>query len=180
MEIRMRLAIALVVAATGCAAPPGEGVVHTATVQSTVAPKQTMDLTRDVVVRQVTIEAPRARVWEELHAVHRALGLDFVNGDVASGSATFEAANRIRTVAGKPASRYIDCGQGPAGARADSYRLTVRLQHKLENPTAGSTILTSTMQAWARNPGVSSDPIPCASYGLLEREIGGMVMTRLQ
>jgi hypothetical protein len=160
MEIRMRLAIALVVAATGCAAPPGEGVVHTATVQSTVAPKQTMDLTRDVVVRQVTIEAPRARVWEELHAVHRALGLDFVNGDVASGSATFEAANRIRTVAGKPASRYIDCGQGPAGARA--------------------TILTSTMQAWARNPGVSSDPIPCASYGLLEREIGGMVMTRLQ
>jgi hypothetical protein len=164
-----------------CATSPEPGTpVQTATVSSTVAPQQTMDLTRDVVIRQISIDAPRARVWQALHEVHEAMGIGFTNGDLGSGNATFEVANRIRTVAGKPASRYIDCGVGPAGARADSYRLLVRINHVLQSPTPASTVVTSTLQAWARNPGTSSDAIPCASLGLLEREIGAAVAMRLQ
>jgi hypothetical protein len=174
-------ALLFTVAVSACVTSTQSGTpVQTATVSSTLAPQQTMDLTRDVVVRQTSIEAPRAKVWEALHAVHDALGIGFTNGDLASGTATFEVANRMRTVAGKPASRYIDCGMGPAGARADSYRLVVRLNHSMESPTPTSTVLTSTLQAWARNPGMSSDAIPCTSLGLLEREIGAAVATRLQ
>jgi hypothetical protein len=174
-------ALLLITPLLSCATSPNsDEPVQTATVSSAVAPQQRMDLTRDVVVRQTSIEAPRAKVWEALHEVHHALGIGFTNGDLGTGTATFEVANRIRTVAGKPASRYIDCGIGPAGARADSYRLVVRVNHSLESPTPTSTVLTSTLQAWARNPGLSSDAIPCTSLGLLEREIGAAVATRLQ
>jgi hypothetical protein len=178
----MRFTATLLITFTGCAVPQQSGdPVQTATVTSAVAPQRTMDLTREVVVRQISIEAPRGKVWQALHEVHHALGMAFTNGDLGSGTATFEVANKIRTVAGKPASRYIDCGIGPGGAaRADSYRLLVRLNHSLESPTPNSTVMTSTLQAWARNPGLSSDAIPCSSLGLLEREIGGMVATRLQ
>lgn len=178
----MRFPTTLLLALAACTPPPQSGdPVQTATVTSAVAPQQTMDLTREVVVRRTSIPAPRVRVWQALHEVHHALGIAFTNGDLASGAATFELANQIRTVAGKPASRYIDCGIGPGGAaRADSYRLIVRLNHSLANPTPDSTVITSTLQAWARNPGLSSDPIPCSSLGLLEREIGGMIATRLQ
>ena len=71
-------------------------------------------------------------------------------------------------------------GLGPAGARADSYRLVMRLTHVFENPAPNATVFSTTMQAWARNPGMSGDAIPCSSKGLLETEIGGMIASRLQ
>jgi hypothetical protein len=159
---------------------PGGQPVQTATVKSTVSPSETMDLTRDLLIKQARFDASRDRVWNAMLQVHEVLGISFLAGDAAGGNAHFESANRIRTIAGKPASRYVDCGMGPAGARADSYRLVIRVSHVFENPKPDNTIVTTTMQAWARNPALSSDAIPCASTGLLEAEIGGMIATRLQ
>src|SRR5688500_343694 len=126
-EISMRYRLGFVLLLAACAASAPEKGTQTATVRSTVAPNQAVDITREVSVKASQFEASREAVWSALHAAHDALGIPFSGGDLASGRATFELTNQIRTVAGKPASRYIDCGIGSAGARADSYRLTVRL-----------------------------------------------------
>jgi hypothetical protein len=176
----MRFCLTLVVVLAGCGSARETGApVQTATIKSTVAPKETLDLTRELLVKQARYTAGREKVWNAMVEVHGRLGIPMLAGDVVSGSATYELANKIRTVAGKPASRYIDCGNGPVGPRADSYRLVIKLTHVFENPTPESTVVTTTMQAWARNPGMSSDPIPCSSNGMLETEIGGMMATRL-
>ena len=165
----------------GCGAATGNvDAVHTASVRGTVAPKQTMDLTRDVVYKEAQFNTGRIQVWNALLEAHTALGVPFASGSANEGTATFRDSNRIRTVAGKAASRYVDCGVGAAGPRADSYRLDVRVTHHFENANPNVTVLKTTLEAWARNPGISSDPVPCSSTGLLEREIAGMVQTRLQ
>lgn len=169
----------LIVVACGSPRQTGEPV-QTATVKSTISPSETVDLTRDVLIKQARFDAPRPRVWRVLLEVHEQLGIPLTNGDEASGAATFEVTSRAGTIAGKRASRYVECGMGPAGARADSYRVVIRLTHVFENPAPATTIVTSRMQAWARNPGISSDAIPCNSLGVLETEIGGIVTTRLQ
>jgi hypothetical protein len=178
----MRRLLLAVLASAGCTAAATGNVdpVHTANVRGTVAPKQTMDLTRDVVYKEMTFNAGREKVWQALLEAHEALKIPLANGSATQGSATFRDSNRIRTVAGKAASRYIDCGVGPAGPRADSYRLDVRVTHHFENANPGVTVLKSAVEGWARNPGLSSDPVACRSTGVLEREIAGMVMTRLQ
>jgi hypothetical protein len=173
-----RLGFVLMLAA--CAASAPEKGTQTTTVRGAVAPKQAVDITREVSVNASQFEASREAVWNALVAAHDALGIPFSGGDLASGHATFELSNQIRTVAGKPASRYIDCGIGSAGARADSYRLTVRLTHSLQTTAGGATALTTSMLAWARNPALSSDPVPCSSLGVLEREISGIVASRVR
>jgi hypothetical protein len=178
----MRVFLSLIILVAGCASSSVQtaGQVQTATIKSTVAPNESMDLTRELLVKQVRLDAGRERVWKVMLEVHDQLGIPLLASDPVRGNATFERANKIRTVAGKPASRYIDCGQGPAGARADSYRLVIRLTHLFENEAPDATVLTTTMQAWARNPGLSGDAIPCSSTGLLENEIGGMIALRLK
>jgi hypothetical protein len=176
--MRYELALASLLAACSASGPPA-GPMQTTT-RSTVAPKETMDITRETPVRTWQFAAPRTQVWNALLASHDALGIPFKSGTAEAGQATFELSNRIRTVAGKPASRYIDCGMGSAGARADSYRLIIRLHHVLQNTSDGGTALSTSMEAWARNPAISSDPVPCLSLGLLEAELGGMVAARLQ
>jgi hypothetical protein len=181
METTMRYSLCLVLTLAACASSNlQEKSTATTTVRSAVAPKQAMDITRETTVTTTYFEASRERVWNALLAAHEAIGIPLSSGDAASGRAIFELTNQIRTVASKPASRYVDCGIGSAGARADSYRLTVRLTHTLQATTSGGTALLISMQAWARNPALSSDPVPCSSRGVLETEISGMVTTRLQ
>jgi hypothetical protein len=175
-----RYSICVILALAACSANTlEEKSTATTTVRSAVAPRQAVDITRETDVTTTNFEASRERVWNALLAAHEAIGIPFSSGDAVSGQAVFELANQIRMVAGKPASRYLDCGMGSAGARADSYRLTVRVTHSLQTTTAGTALGTS-MQAWARNPALSSDPVPCSSRGVLETEISGMVATRLQ
>lgn len=159
---------------------PPQDPASTGVVKGTIAPRETIDLTREVVAKQAAYQAPRARVWQELHAAQEALGFERISADEQSGVASFQVANRLRTVANKPASRYIDCGQGPAGQRTDSYRLTLKTTHRLVATSDSSTTMQTTLQAWARNPGISSDPIGCTSLGVLETEINGIVATRLK
>lgn len=176
----MRRHLLILICVAGCASTlPPDDVSHTTSTKGTLAPRQTIDLTRETVVRQSRFAAPREEVWNALHATHQALGIPFSNGDSEQGFAVFQVTNQLRTVAGKRADLYIDCGQGSAGPRVDSYRLTIKLTYTLESD-ADATRLHSSLEAWARNPGVSSDPVPCNSRGTLEKEINGMVTLRLQ
>lgn len=168
----------LLLAACSASLPP-ESATTTDNVKATVGPQETIDLTRSAVVHATVFAQPRDSVWNALLAANIALGLEAEFADPARGRAVFVARDRTRTIAGRPASTVIDCGQGSAGARADTYRLTVKLTHALEAAPGGTNLKTS-LEAFARNPGLSSDPVPCSSRGRLEREIATLVTTRLQ
>src|SRR5687768_11685150 len=142
-----RLLFSTALVLSGCGASTGNvDPVHTANVRGTVAPKESMELTRDVVYKEAHYETTREKVWNALLEAHEALAIPFASGSVQSGTATFRDTNRIRTVAGKTASRYIDCGIGAAGPRADSYRLDVRITHHFQNANPNLTILKSTVE----------------------------------
>ena len=177
--MRRLLFTALILSGCSAAATGNTDPAHTANVRGTVAPNQTMELSRDVIFKATQFDATREKVWNALLEAHDVLAIPLSNGSATQGTATFRDSNRIRTVGGRNASRYVDCGNGPAGPRADSYRLDVRITHHFENPSPNVTILSSTVEVWARNPGISSDPVACSSNGVLEREIAGMVATRL-
>ncbi|HEX6067023.1 MAG TPA: hypothetical protein VFZ04_22460 [Longimicrobiales bacterium] len=176
----MRCPVLLVLVLAACGGTMAQDPAERTTTRGTIAPRQTVDLTRDTEIVESLIQATPAQVWQALHEVHEIIGVPFAYGDVASGTAVFQLQNQIRTVAGKPASRYLDCGMGPAGPRADSYRLAIKVMHRFDSPVAGTTSLRTIMEVSARNPAISSDPVPCNSRGALEAEIGGMVTLRLK
>lgn len=177
----MRCALLLLFLFAGCSSSmPPQDPATTATVRGAIGPDQALDLSRETVFKQIQLSATRARVWNELLGAHAALGFEAVRLDQQRGQATFQVSNRVRTIANKPASRYLDCGRGPAGSRTDTYRLTMEVTHVLSNERADVTTLQTGLRAWARHPGTSADPVPCSSLGLLETEINGIVMARTQ
>ena len=175
----MRGALVIVFLAGCASASTSDDTTYKSNMKGTLAPGETLDLTRENLVKHVQFNAPRDRVWMELLAAHHALGVPLTSSDARAGVAVFELTNRLRSVAGKPASKYIDCGSGTTGPRTDTYRLTIKLTHKLHT-VLETTTLTTTLLAWARNPGVSGDPLPCTSLGRLETEIAGVIAARLQ
>jgi hypothetical protein len=175
----MRHACLIIVCATACATAPARDPASTENIRVSVAPQQTMDITHQQLIKEAVFTQPRAAVWQALLGAHEAFGLAAESADEAAGRASFVARDRSRVIAGKAASTWIDCGQGPAGARADSYRLTLRLSHQLD-VVAGGIALKSVVDASARNPGMSSDPVPCSSTGRLEEAIASNMAVRLK
>lgn len=173
-----RWSVALMLVAACASAPDANVPVSTATSRVTVAPQTTVDITRQDEVDAVQIEAPRAQVWEAVMATHQSLDIPSSAADEAAGIATFILRDKTRTILGKPASSYVDCGNGPAGPRADSYRVTVKISHQLKSVGESSTIMGTLVEAWARHPGQSADAIQCNSRSTLEKYLAGIIRTR--
>ena len=101
-------------------------------------------------------------------ATHQSLEIPMSASDEPANAAEFTLRDRTRTILGKAASSYVDCGNGPAGPRADSYRVTVKGSHKLHPVSDSSTVLSTLVEAWARHPAQSADAIQCNSRSTLE------------
>jgi hypothetical protein len=152
--------------------------MSTATARVTVAPQTTVDITRQDEVDAVQIGAARATVWQAMMATYQSLDVPVSASDEPAGAAAFTLRDKTRTILGKPASAYVDCGNGPAGPRADSYRLTVQISHKLHVLNDSTTLLSTLVEAWARHPGQSADAIQCNSRSTLEKHVAGIITTR--
>lgn len=162
-----------------CASAPDANVpLATATSRVTVAPQTTVDITRQDELDAVQIDASRAQVWKAVMATHQSLDIPMSASDEAAGIATFMLRDKTRTILGKPASSYVDCGNGPAGPRADSYRVTVKISHQLQSLGERSTVVGTLVEAWARHPGQSADAIQCNSRSTLEKYLAGIIRTR--
>jgi hypothetical protein len=172
----MRLACWTLLCATACATV--RDPASTENIRVAVAPQQTMDITHQQLIKETVFAQPRAAVWQALMSAHEAFGLSAESMDEAAGRASFVARDRSRVIAGKAASTWIDCGQGAAGSRTDSYRLTLRVSHQLVAVPNGIA-LKSVVGATARNPGLSSDPVTCSSTGRLEEAIANNMAVRL-
>lgn len=167
----------------GCTSAGGERVTQTPGQPEVLTPVDgaTVELTRSKTLNHFDYAAPVEKVWNAMMEVHAAIGIPVASFDTKQRTAMFVAQNRYRSILDKAASLFLDCGTGPTGLKADSYRLLIRVHQALapsDNPSA--TVLTTGVEAFANNPGVSGDQVPCVSNGRLERDIAALIETRLQ
>lgn len=131
---------------------------------------------RGVVTHEVGL--PVARVWRALAPTFEEVGL--------RGAGVVEADRRVygypsavmpRRIAGQRLSAFLDCGQGPAGAYADTYRVTGTVLAAVRPAAAEDRSLVEVVvEAVARPREVSGQAVRCASNGRLERAIAQNVM----
>jgi hypothetical protein len=141
---------------------------------------RTIELTRSKVLNHYDFAVPLDKVWTAMMEVQAAIGMPVASFDTNKHTAMFVVQNRYRQILDKPASLFLDCGVGPTGSKADSYRLLIRVSHVLAPAGNNASVLTTGVEAYATNPGVSGDQVPCASNGRLERDIAALIQARLQ
>lgn len=141
----------------------------------------TVDVMRSRLLNHFDFAAPVEKVWAAIMEVQAAIGIPVASFDTGKHTGMFVAQNRYRRILDQPASLFLDCGTGPTGPKADSYRLLIRVHHALATgDDANSSVLTTGLEVYATNPGVSGDQVPCTSTGRLERDLAALIEARLQ
>ena len=127
----------------------------------------------DTLRQDKELKAAPGKVYE---ATLQAFGsLDIPVGNTAStagiiGSERFE---RMRVLGGTMLSKSFDCGEGPAGPKANTYRLQIAVAaYVTPIPGSNATRLGLAVVAEGRDPtGPYATPRQCASTGALETRI---------
>lgn len=116
-----------------------------------------------------TIAAHVDRVWGVLPAVYDQMGIPPTSMDPPN----YELGNpslNTRRVDGDRMNTFIDCGTSFSGPLANTYDVTLTVATRL-TPKADSTIVVTTLDAYAEPMAVSGNPIHCQSRGELELRI---------
>ena len=176
------LCVSLLIA--GCASDPA--VRPTEATPVTITPMTpvdgvTVEVARSKMMNHFDFEVPVEKLWTAMMETHAAIGIPISTADQRKGTAMFMVQNRYRRIMDRPASSYLDCGTGPTGLKADSYRLLIRVHHTLVpvGDDKSRSLLTTVVEYFATNPGVSGDPVSCVSNGRLERDIAALIKARL-
>lgn len=86
---------------------------------------------------------------------------------------------RLRSLAGSPLSRFLDCGTGITGPNADSFRVILAFAALVDSVGPSSTRIRLTVLAGAESTeGVAKTAVACASSGALEERILTAVRAR--
>lgn len=176
------VAAAALLAACSANAPPS-----TQTVRSTVS------ISSQDVVGNTTIEAFQDvggtthqlgvgpdQVWAVLPTVYQGLGIAV--GTSLPDARTIGNTKLVlnRTLAGKPLSTFLSCGDGPTGTPlADSYRVNMALVTMLNPMPNGGTRVETRVGASATNRAVSGAPVSCTTTGRLEALIAERIKNQL-
>ncbi|HEX7048566.1 MAG TPA: hypothetical protein VF188_00005, partial [Longimicrobiales bacterium] len=85
-----------------------------------------------------------------------------------------------RRFAGERMSTFFNCGSGPWGANADSYRIEMSILTHVAPANPGSVTVRTTVNATGQTlSGASKNQVACGSTGRLEQIIHDRVMNRL-
>ena len=108
-------------------------------------------------------------------AVLKALAaLDIPVGNTAgkAGIIGSERFHRMRMIGGALMSKSFECGEGPAGPKADAYQVEIAVVAYVTPKPGGGTRLGLAVAADARDPsGPYRTPRECASTGALEGKL---------
>ena len=175
-------ALVLVLWTSACATPPRNPPPETNSSTLNVGFRDydnhtAVDLRHQPGVGVMTVPASATAVWAVLPGVFEQLQIDVSLVEADEGIMGNDG-YRARRIEGQRLSRWLDCGRGPVQANADEYQVTLTVIVQLLVARGGTTLRT-TVDAYARERGVSSGPIHCLSWGNLERRIPQLVMERL-
>ena len=181
-KVKSNLNLLAVVLVAGCAsagsAPAGDSARQSEKVR--VDAIESIDLSHEVDVAKANFTAAQPLVWNAAIEAFKSLSFPLTEADEKAGRLTHWNTDLKHTIAGRRTSAYFDCGAGPTGARADTYRLSVKVIQAFESLGGNGTAMRTQVQAAARSGGMSGDPLHCNSTGELEKLISSMIATRLQ
>ena len=133
-----------------------------------------VELTTSVSVHNSIVPAVPTVVWSLLPSVFERLQIETSVVDPGSliiGNPGYRAGR----VEGRRLSTYLDCGSGLTGPRADLYLVTLQWMVQLGSAPNGGTMVTTSMDAYARPRDVSGNNLHCVSKGTLERRIEELI-----
>ena len=175
-----RACIALLVAGCASTSTPDEPQGSMDVVRTTIAPQQTIDLTRDNTLYAATYQASRDKVLRVLLAAEEDIGMRVHSADPGTGTVVhFIQANSPR-IAGKPVWTWVDCGKGAGGTpRTSTHRITLTVTSVVEGVGGDSARMRVMMVGTARESGLSADEVQCTTTGQLEKHVLAIVSARL-
>ena len=121
------------------------------------------------------IALPADAAFAAVLAAYRTLGAPLRTEDRARGASASEPFAAPRELLGRRIGHWVDCGTTMTGPRVDRWAVTLELRTALAQAEGGTNV-ASLLTGFARpRDGSSSDPVRCASTGLLEREIARII-----
>jgi len=162
----MRIAVALSMVACGSSLLGGQGVRI-----SLGGGREPVLL--DTLRQEHQINAAPAKVYEAALRAFAALEIPVGNTSSTEGIIGSERFERMRVLGGTMLSKSFDCGEGPAGQKANTHRIQIAVAaYVAPSPGGRTTRLGIAVFAEARDPtGPYAAPRECASTGALETKI---------
>lgn len=122
-----------------------------------------------------TFKSPPATVWIAARKAYADLGIPLTFDNPPSHQLGNPDFYRQRTMAGQNMTAIVDCGSGPEGLHASSYRIYMSLLTTVM-PADGGTDVEVTLNPSGQDVTEgSSDRVPCGTKGKLEQ----MVLDRI-
>jgi hypothetical protein len=140
--------------------------------------RSTATLTAEAGVGETTFQQSPAAVWAVLPAVFSQLGIEATVNDPAGGQMG-NPGYEPRRIENRRLSSFLDCGSGLTGDYADTYRVRLMIRVELISSAIETTVVRTTVDAYAQDRNTSGNAIHCRSRGSLERRVGELVAERL-
>jgi hypothetical protein len=131
----------------------------------------------DTLRHQTDLDASPGKVYEAALRAFAALDIPVGNTSSTEGIIGSERFERMRVLGGTMLSKSFDCGEGPAGPKADTYRLQIAVAaYVAPIPGGARTRLGLAVFAEGRDPtGPYAMPRQCASTGALETKLADKI-----
>lgn len=119
-------------------------------------------------------------VWKTVLVTYHDLDLQVTSLNSERHQLSSSVARAPRRLGGKPLREYLDCGNGIAGPRVESYDVAYALVTTVAPAQGDSTAVHSTLVATATSRGgTGAAPVDCATTGRLEKRIAQLVALKL-
>jgi hypothetical protein len=166
----------------GCAsagnAPPDEStsrqpVIFTSKETGTLYGEKPLAATAQLAVAPATVWFAVKKVYTDLD-----IPVDVENPSARQiGNANFA---KMRQLAGRPMTEFVDCGSGMTGPKAATYKIYMSLLTMvIPDGKGGTSVQTTFVPTGQDMTGNSSDRLPCATTGRLEQNFLDRVKANL-
>lgn len=134
----------------------------------------------DSLATAVTIAAPRGVVFHQAAQVFAELKVQIDARDSVRGMVGITSSPKMRQFAGRPISRWLNCGSGITGSNADNWRVYITAYAFVDAADSTSTTLRLAMVGGAQDvQGTSTEPVACGSTGGFETMFADKVKSRI-
>lgn len=134
----------------------------------------------DSLASEATIDSPRGVVFHAASQVFAELKVQVDARDSVRGMVGVTSTPKMRSFAGRPISRWLNCGSGITGANADNWRVYITAFAFTDAKDSTHTSLRLAMVGGAQDvAGHSTEPVACGSTGVFESMVVERVKSRI-
>lgn len=126
-----------------------------------------------------TVRYPADRVWAALRAAYDSLAIPPASVDQASRTISNGSIRVRRRLGDVLLSKYINCGNTQGGNGADTYEVVLSVTTRADPVDAGTTRVTTLIDAMGRPITLSGEYARCRTTGFLEKRITEIVTAQL-